>query len=550
MRLEKLTIHYFRSIERAEIVFPKDKPVIVFGPNNVGKSNILRAIDCMLGERYPSYIDFKDSDFFLRDRGKFPKISFSAEFDDYFKASYPKSTSIHFTTDHEFEHYKTKQKLVENTFHYEDGSQMFLSAADREKCQVVLVDATRDIGRQLSYFSQFSILSKMAKRMHEVLVEQTKQQLDEHFQNLKGTFEAVPEYKAFHKRLQRSFESNVEGFEHKLEIDLSAYDPNNYFHSLRIIAKENDQIRSFDEFGTGEQQVLLMSFVKAYAETFKGENFILAIEEPEAHLHPLAQRWLAQNINQISRENVQVIVTTHSPEFLDIDNLEGFVRTCKLGPVTTTLQNTAEELSAKCVKLGANAQKASATTVVSFYKTNTFYDQLKGFFAKKIILVEGPSESFALRNYFANYGFDLIKNGVEIIDCRGKSQIARNFRLFSAYDYDVFCLFDSDDSDKEKQRGNEELGQLLGFDSANMKKDSGSFICDAVKKYGYFGIDFEHYMRTSIKTYTEKEAEIEGGKVLKAKIISEQNRDFRPPFIEDVAKALKLVAMNEEQKNS
>jgi len=111
-------------------------------------------------------------------------------------------------------------------------------------------------------------------------------------------------------------------------------------------------------------------------------------------------------------------------------------------------------------------------------------------------------------------------------------------------------LFDSDDSDKEKQRGNEELGQLLGFDSANMKKDSGSFICDAVKKYGYFGIDFEHYMRTSIKTYTEKEAEIEGGKVLKAKIISEQNRDFRPPFIEDVAKALKLVAMNEEQKNS
>ena len=96
------------------------------------------------------------------------------------------------------------------------------------------------------------------------------------------------------KDYRKAFESNIDGFEHKLEIDLSAYDPNNYFNSLRIIAKEGTDNRSFDEFGTGEQQILLMSFVKAYAETFKGENFILGIEEPEAHLHPIAQKWLAK----------------------------------------------------------------------------------------------------------------------------------------------------------------------------------------------------------------------------------------------------------------
>lgn len=536
MKLKKFTVKNFRSIENIVIDFPDNKPVVLFGPNNVGKSNILKALDCLLGEKHPSYIDFQDSDYFLREPNNYPQISFNAEFDE-------KMNDINilcFTTNHEHTPYKATQPIKENTYHKTDGAKVYLKNEEKEKCHFVLVDANRDISRQLSYFSQYSILSKLSKKMHNELVKEQKDTLDEHYTNIIQLFHKVPKFQQFFDNLQNSFDDNVNGFEHKLEIDLSAYDPNNYFHALKIIASEDKDKRAFDEFGTGEQQILLLSFIKAYAETFKGENFILGIEEPEAHLHPLAQRWLAKNINNIAKSGVQIVITTHSPEFLDIDNVEGFVKVFKENKITKVIQNNAEKITLACLELGANPDKTKVATIIPFYKANTFYDHLKGFFAKKIILVEGYTEFFSLPNYFQHCGYNLIQNGVEIIDCKGKDQISRNYRLFSAYNYECFCLFDADAKDDNKKRANRELSQIFGFDVENMINDSSAFTSDIDKKFGYFGKDFEAYMKCSFNDYQDKENLIEGTKPLKAKIISEENINYQPGFIEIIAQSLKL----------
>jgi len=550
MKLQKLTINHFRSIKHIDINFPANRPVILFGSNNAGKSNILKAIYCLLGEKYASYIDFEDSDYYLRDKKQFPNISFKAYFEGNIKNSFPVSSSICFTTNHKFKHYKTKEEIIESVYHYENGDQMFLKNEVREQCQFILIDATRDISRQFSYYSQYSILSRMAKKMHGILVKKTKEKLDEHFKKIKEIFELVPEYKNFLDKLQTSFKSNIDGFEHRLDIDLSAYDPNNYFNSLRVIAKEGKIIRSFHEFGTGEQQILLMSFIKAYAETFKKESFILGIEEPEAHLHPLAQRWLAKNIEAICISGVQVMITTHSPEFLNIENLKGFVKVYKEDGITKVVQHSAKSFSAKCVELGANSDKTTETTVLLFYKLNTFYDQLKGFFARKIILVEGPTEFFSIQNYFSNCNYDLIKNGVEIIDCKGKSQIARNFRLFTAYGYECYCLFDADAGDYEKKRANQELSSIFKFDPNKMVIDKEKFTTENNMPFGYFGLDYENYLRANLVDYSEKEKQFNEGerKVLIAKIISEENKDYKPSFIIDIANYFKLDK-SEQSKN-
>jgi putative ATP-dependent endonuclease of OLD family len=285
-----------------------------------------------------------------------------------------------------------------------------------------------------------------------------------------------------------------------------------------------------------------MSFIKAYAEVFKSGATILGIEEPEAHLHPLAQRWLAKNIKNMSQSGVQVVITTHSPEFLDIEGLEGFVKVYKQNGITKSVQNSSNELAEKCVLLKANPQKTSSESILPFYKANTFYDQLKGFFAKKIIFVEGPSELFSLPNYFTNCGYDLIKNGVEIVDCRGKDQIARNYRLFKAYEYDCYCLFDGDEGAK-----NQELAGLFDFETENMELKPNSFTSNPLKEYGYFGKDLENYMKTNFPDYENQESQIEGTKPLKAKIISEQNT-YQPCFIEEIAKTyaskIKVVKVN------
>lgn len=310
MRITKFSISKFRSIENLEIIFPKEKPVVLFGPNNVGKSNIIKALDIMLGESYTPYHDFQDSDFYMRDNISNPNISFIACFDEnYFSGNNysPGTNEICFTTD------KIVSGKKESIFHYKNsengGRKIYLPKENREKCQVILIDANRDINRQLSHSSQYTILSKMSRKMHEIITSSAKEKLDGEFHKIKDIFESIPEYKNFHERLQKAFGSNIEGFEHKLEVDLSSCDPNNYFGSLNIVAKDGERVCSFDEFGTGEQQILLLSFVKAYAETFKGETFILAIEEPEIHLHPIAQRWLAKNISLISKSRVQVYCT-------------------------------------------------------------------------------------------------------------------------------------------------------------------------------------------------------------------------------------------------
>ena len=81
MRLEKINIKHYRSIENVSIEMPKNKPLILFGPNNAGKSNILSAIDRILGERYPTFIDVEDSDYFMRDKENNSTIDISVTFD-------------------------------------------------------------------------------------------------------------------------------------------------------------------------------------------------------------------------------------------------------------------------------------------------------------------------------------------------------------------------------------------------------------------------------------------------------------------------------------
>ncbi len=145
MRLEHFKIQSFRSIEDVSIYFPKNKPVVIFGPNNAGKSNILKALDCLLGEKYSTYFDFQDSDYFLRDKKEFPNISLSATFDEDFYRSRGGETTkkICFTTNLDVE------GKTEHLYHLDNEAKtkIYLSQEQRSRCNFILIDATRDMAR-------------------------------------------------------------------------------------------------------------------------------------------------------------------------------------------------------------------------------------------------------------------------------------------------------------------------------------------------------------------------------------------------------------------
>src|SRR5712671_5085725 len=54
MYLSRLYIKNYRSIHELDLRFAKGKNVII-GRNNAGKSNIVKALDIVLGERTPTY---------------------------------------------------------------------------------------------------------------------------------------------------------------------------------------------------------------------------------------------------------------------------------------------------------------------------------------------------------------------------------------------------------------------------------------------------------------------------------------------------------------
>ena len=415
MKLQRIVVDHYRSIEHIEIEFPVGKPVVLFGPNNAGKSNILSAIDRLLGERYPTYIEMLDSDFYMRNKALHPTSTVMATFTSpYYYDRYGKPYSTIAVT------YGYGGNPNEHLLHDGHGQKLFISSENRSSCQSYLIDAERNIQSAFNYSSKYSLLSKFSHKIHQALSSEHKEQLSAAFNAIKTSFEETQEFSGFFTEFSEALRGAVKGFVHSLAVDFSAYDPNNYAKSLRIYAKEGDNVRGFEEFGTGEQQVLLMAFVKAYMQVFAAENFILIIEEPEAHLHPLAQKWLKEYIVEMCSSGIQVVVSTHSTDFIDAEYLDGLVRVFKEGGTTKTVQLTPESLAAFCVEAGVPANRINAANVVDFYATKLFSDQLKGMFAETIILVEGATEYFAIPEFLKRCGFSLAEHGMEIVNCRGK----------------------------------------------------------------------------------------------------------------------------------
>ena len=349
------------------------------------------------------------------------------------------------------------------------------------------------------------------------------------------------EFAEFFQKFSKAISGSVKGFVHSLEVDFSAYDPNNYAQSLRIYAKENDAVRGFEEFGTGEQQILLMAFIKAYMEVFTSENFVLIIEEPEAHLHPLAQKWLKEYLCEMCSSGVQVVISTHSADFIDTDYLEGLVRVYKENGETRVKQLSAEQLCEFCISSGSLPNITPQNTI-SYYSTKLFPDQLKGMLAEIILLVEGETEYFSIPLHLKNAGFFLPEHGVEIVNCRGKNLIPLFWRLFTAYGYKCYFVFDCDESNGKGE--NKIFDGIISV--GDWKTSPNDFVVS--ENYAYFGKDFEHYFKAAITGYEDlkNQIRVEYGITSKpgiAKAIAQHTKEISP-FIAELKNA--LIALEEE----
>lgn len=102
--------------------------------------------------------------------------------------------------------------------------------------------------------------------------------------------------------------------------DIRKVEKNNRTGDL-LLAELSEDKGSYSEFhmASGERSILRLSI-----EISKLENSLILIDEVETGLHPYIQKLLMLNLQKLAlRQDLQIIVTTHSPVILDSVPLEG-----------------------------------------------------------------------------------------------------------------------------------------------------------------------------------------------------------------------------------
>ena len=124
---------------------------------------------------------------------------------------------------------------------------------------------------------------------------------------------------------------------------------------------------------------------------------ILAVEEPESHLHPIFQRLLYRHI--MNKANTSVMVTTHSTHISSV------------APITSLVHLIATK-DGTCVNTTANLKLSES----DFADLSRYIDVKRGelYTAKGVIFVEGIAEEFLIPSFARILGLDLDRLGIVV----------------------------------------------------------------------------------------------------------------------------------------
>lgn len=494
-RLDRLHIEGLRSVRDCiSLQLPSTGPLVLLGENNAGKSNIVKGLDILFGDRWPKSFEPEGHDYFDRDRATVLKLGAHVSG---LSCANEKCTAETNYIRWKFDRDAESPCTYEFGTHEEWCRHTWPSAAWRSELFAMVVGADRRISYEMSYASRWTFLSRLMHRFHERLVddEARVKTLESIFSSLLRQFEEVEEFRAFQELLTSTADLFGQNLPYRLDLDFSAYDPSNFFKSLRVHPTVDGGVRSFDELGTGQEQILALAFSYAYAKAFRGQaGLILVIDEPESHLHPLAQRWLADRLDDLTDGTLQVVLTTHSPHFVDLAKLENLVMVRKDDDgATRARQVSRDEAVRRLLETGADAARTNATTVGPFYAASATADVVTGLFSRLAVLVEGPTEAMAIPELLKCVGFDALRAGVDFVPVGGLGNLAKWLRLYCILGVPVYCMHDTDSNrigtsnGETLQQQRHDIANALGLSDITMSDEP----LHVKERFATFDKDFE-----------------------------------------------------------
>ena len=241
------------------------------------------------------------------------------------------------------------------------------------------------------------------------------------------------------------------GSDNAIDFIFSSPEANELLKKISMIYGENPI--SVERNGLGRNNLLYISLILSHLsakETGGGDTFfrLIAIEEPEAHLHPNLQDHLAENIESIqtsSGKTMQLLLTTHSTNIAAKMSLDSSV-------IIFNDQNGLP--SSHYVLSGIDESKEKNT----IHYLSKYIDATKSrmFFARKLILVEGIAEQLLVPLFFKDDSEETLeKVGCNIINVSGVA-----FRHFlkiiqSGFFIKGLVLTDRDTGKKTEERADD-----------------------------------------------------------------------------------------------
>ena len=261
------------------------------------------------------------------------------------------------------------------------------------------------------------------------------------------------------KELNQEFKHVIELIMPNINLELSflAINDNELFNEAII---EMDSFSLFEQ-GTGYQSYFVIALkllkIKSILDTIHIKSVFLAIEEPEAYLHPHLQRQLIENLKLIQKKfkdkfeiDIQFIITSHSSniikkmEYNELrilrKNREGFSDCIEIPDniLDIILDNI---LGAQ--KNNIKLRKRKRQPLISiFSKIFSFYPEI--FFSKIVILGEGQTEEGAIPVFASILDSDFDVFGISYLNTEGAGNIEYYAKVLNAFSIPYLYVKDKD----------------------------------------------------------------------------------------------------------
>ena len=480
MQARRLTIHNFRSI--ADVDLRLDSFSVIVGYNNAGKSNLVDAIRVFYGAlAWDEGRDLPKGD------GPNTNTWIEIEFDldgGEFEILAREHTWL-----------SSSRFSVRRTFWEGDGSPLRQNAslelavngvrtdgmttAHRRQLQnllgsVVYVPAVSQLSDHTKLSGPSSLRDLISGIMSSDLVDtqayRTFLVALEDFRNAIRQHEEAAGHSL--SSLEGEISQELAGWGVSFSLGLQDVTPQDVVKTLlrpRLVDHSHGQEVDGFHFGAGFQRHLVQTLIRLAGKNIGDSSSIkahshsvapftwLLFEEPEAFLHPSQQEVLHQSLRALSNsQQRQVLVTTHSPEFIkaSVDDLTRLVRLRRDGSVTRAFQISQVELDRllwAALQSTNSIQRSSCgdadpAAQLSAYKMQIWLQQnrVTAFLATHVLLVEGVTE-LVLCEFIKRTGrLPLQDAGVVVVDCMGKWNLHWFISLFGALGIDHSVLLDSD----------------------------------------------------------------------------------------------------------